>query len=44
VKWIDAGLRLAKALNFRLLFGTGVQGFAENANMSIEEARGLVDR
>jgi DNA polymerase I-like protein with 3'-5' exonuclease and polymerase domains len=40
----NAGLRLAKALNFRLLFGTGVEGFAENANISIEEATELVDR
>ena len=40
----NAGLRLAKALNFRLLFGTGVEGFAENANISIEEAEELVDR
>jgi len=40
----NAGLRLAKALNFRLLFGTGVEGFAENANISIEEAGELVDR
>jgi DNA polymerase I-like protein with 3'-5' exonuclease and polymerase domains len=40
----NAGLRLAKALNFRLLFGTGVQGFAENANISIKEAGELVDR
>jgi DNA polymerase I-like protein with 3'-5' exonuclease and polymerase domains len=40
----NAGLRLAKALNFRLLFGTGVEGFAENANISIEEAAELVDR
>src|SRR5262245_9171329 len=40
----NAGLRLAKALNFRLLFGTGVVGFAENANISIEEAGELVDR
>ena len=34
----NVGLRLAKALNFRLLFGTGVEGFAENANIPIEEA------
>ena len=40
----NTGLRLAKALNFRLLFGTGVEGFAENANISIEEAAELVDR
>ena len=40
----NAGLRLAKALNFRLLFGTGVEGFAENANIPIEEAEDLVDR
>jgi DNA polymerase I-like protein with 3'-5' exonuclease and polymerase domains len=39
----NAGLRLAKALNFRLLFGTGVEGFAQNANISIEEAEELVD-
>ena len=40
----NAGLRLAKALNFRLLFGTGVEGFAESANIPIEEAEELVDR
>ena len=40
----NAGLRLAKALNFRLLFGTGVEGFAENANITIEEAEELIDR
>ena len=40
----NAGLRLAKALNFRLLFGTGVEGFAENANITIEEAEDLIDR
>src|SRR5215813_2285237 len=40
----NAGLRLAKVLNFRLLFGTGVEGFAENANIPIEEAAELVDR
>ena len=40
----NAGLRLAKALNFRLLFGTGAEGFAQNANITIEEAEDLIDR
>ena len=41
---LNAGHRLAKILNFRLLYGTGVNGFASTANMPVNDARDLIDR